>query len=475
VAGIAPPRIGWRLALATVALLSIAQLAGAPAAGAKRGLDTGVADARYHVRADQEALFNLTTQASPDMVRIVVDWRGSVKSRPAKPRDPSDPAYSFTGLDSAVREAEARGFRVVFTVVDAPDWAEGPNRPNVNVAPPGSWNPDRGAFGDFGHALAERYSGSFPDPAGGGPIPRVRHFEVWNEANIVSFLGPQWVGREPRAPTIYRQLLNAFYEGVHSVHGDNVVVGGGLGPYGDPRGGPRIRPLLFLRKLFCLKGRRKLKPKSCPPVKMDVLSHHPINTSGGPRRHAIHPDDASTADMGRVRRVLKAAEKGGNVQPRGRRPLWVSEYWWVSDPPGTNTARISVPLQKHARWLEEALYLFWKKRVQAAFWYLVRDTRGDTIPSGLFFEDGTSKPALQALRFPFVTERRSRNRLSGWGKAPVAGELDIQILTGGTWKTLKQLSVQAGEVFKTGLRLRGKAQLRATVGDEQSIVWRQKG
>ena len=463
----------WRFVLAALALAFALQLAGAPGASAESGLITGLVDPGYRSPADRDARFDLTAEAQADMVRIGVSWRITAPSPPANPRDPSDPAYGFSALDGSVRAAAARGFPVLLTVQGAPGWAEGPNRPS-NAAP-GSWDPDPAAFGDFGNALAKRYSGSFSDPAGAGPLPRVGHFEVMNEPNLPSFLGPQWVGDDPRSPEIYRGLLNSFYDGVKAADQGNVVVGGATSAYGDPPGGTRMRPLLFLRELFCLKGRRKLRPQPCPPVKLDVLSDHPINTSGGPRQSAIHPDDAVTADVGNVQRVLRAAEKGGNVQPGGRRPLWVTEFWWLSNPPGSPNERIAVPLNKHARWIEESLYLFWQEKVKAAFYFRVRDPEATDVPSGLFFADGTPKPALTAFRFPFVTERRSRKRVQAWGKSPATGKLRIERRKGGKWRAEKSLSVRQGKVFVTKLRLRKGALLRARVGGDTSLTWRQRG
>jgi len=462
-----------RVLLAPLAVASAVQLAGAPGANAQSGLMTGLVEPGFRSSADQDGLLDMTRQADADMVRIGVGWRSVAPSRPANPRDPSDPVYRFSSTDAAVRAAAARGFQVLLTAEDAPRWAEGPNRPQL--APAGSWKPDSGAFGDFGAAVARRYGGGFPDPAGPGALPQVRYYEAWNEPNLTSFITPQWEGDKPRSPEIYRGLLNAFYDGVKGVDPANVVVGGATSAYGDPPGGGRMRPLAFLRELFCLEGRRKLKPKACPPVKLDVLSDHPINTSGGPRRSAIHPDDAATADVGNVGRVLRAAEKGGNVQPGGRRPLWVTEFWWLSKPPGSPNERIAVPLGKHARWIEESLYLFWKKKVKAAFYFRVRDPAGTDVPSGLFFADGTAKPALTAFRFPFVTERRSRKRLQAWGRSPASGTLRIERKKGGKWRAEKRLSVGEGDVFATKLRLRKGARLRATVGGEQSLTWRQRG
>ncbi len=57
-----------------------------------------------------------------------------------------------------------------------------------------------------------------------------------------------------------------------------------------------------------------VRTQNCPaPVRFDVLAHHPINTSGGPRRSAINPDDASSPDLDRIVRVLRGAETAGTV------------------------------------------------------------------------------------------------------------------------------------------------------------------
>jgi hypothetical protein len=42
------------------------------------------------------------------------------------------------------------------------------------------------------------------------------------------------------------------------------------------------------------------------------------------------------------------------------------------------------------------------------------------------------------------------------------------------WRPLKRLTVDADGVFKTKVRVRGSARLRARVGEETSLVWRQK-
>jgi len=460
---------GLRLAGAVLVLLAGVLLVTVSRADAARGLTTGLYAPEYSApdAATRDRWFDATVQANTGIVRLIVQWRAvAAEVPPSDPTDPSSSAYDFSEIDRAVREADQRGLDIMFTIYSAPDWAEGPGRPSS--VRPGTWRPDPAAFGDFATALARRYSGGFPDPEGSAALPRVRHYEVWNEPNLIGFISPQWEGGKPASPSIYRELLNSAAEAVKAVRRDNLVVGPGTSAFGHPTGGDQMRPLIFLRELLCLKGRNKPKAKPCPArPKLDIVSHHPISINEGPHYTAEHPDDVSSGDLDKVRRTTRAAEKVGTL-PGGRAPLWVTEYWWLSKP---GSSRGVAPI-KQARWIEESLYVFWKDGAQVAIDYLLRDD--PTYATGLFFADGREKPAYRAFSFPFVTERRSRRRVTAWGKAPESGSLRIELRKGGRWELAKRLAVGAGEVFKTAVALRGQGEFRASLGDQRSLVWRQK-
>ena len=466
-----------RLALGLLGALALGAVAPGSASAA-RGLDTGIADevfldSRSSVRGQW---YDRTTGTNASLVRLGVNWSQIAgPSPPANPTDPSDPSYQWASLDRGVRDAAARGLEVMFLLSEAPKWAEGPNRPRGEQA--GSWKPDANAFGKFGQALATRYSGNFPDPAGPGNLPRIRYFESWNEPNLDFWLAPQYERGENTGPELYRALNNAFANGVKAVHGDNNVVGPALAPFGGitEERKTRTRPLRFMRELFCLKGRQKLKPKPCPSsgrARLDIVSHHPISVTGPPNQKAFHPDDATAGDMKKVRRTLRAAESGGTLLPAGKRPLWVSEYWYRSKPPSEG----GVPLRRHARWIEQSLYIFWKTGVELAIYNLIRDRPSFDPDSafGLFFRNGEAKPAATAYAFPFIAQRKSKRKLLAWGKAPATGALQIQRRKGKNWKTVERVAATEGEVFTRILRLRGKEKLRAKVGGERSLVWSQK-
>ncbi len=201
-------------------------------------------------------------------------------------------------------------------------------------------------------------------------------------------------------------MLNQFYAGVKAVSHANVVVTGGTAPYGDPPGGDRTRPLTFWRSVLCLKGHKRLHRSKCPTkAKFDVLAHHPINTSGPPTQSARDPDDASTADFGQLRKILRAAKRHHTLGSKGHQRLWATEIWWSSKPPDPR----GVKATKQARYIEQALYLLWRQGAKVVINLQVRDPAqgASQVYAGLYFHDGKPKPALTAFRFPFVTDRAS--------------------------------------------------------------------
>lgn len=474
--------VRWAARLRRGLLIAVLGLVlfGAANASAARPLElgfTGYTDDLYFDPNVRDLWLDRTVQAGASTVVLAANWADIAPTdRPTgfDPRNPGDPAYSWGSLDVGVRAATAKGLRVMILVSRAPRWAEGPDRPQDDT-PRGSWKPDPAELGSFGTAIATRYSGRFVDPAdpGAGALPPVRLWELWAEPNLWVNLTPQFDDNGDRvSPEHYRRMLAAFYPAVKEVEPFNTVLNGGLAPYGDTPGGLRMRPLAFFRDLLCLKGRQKLRRVNCTPSPMlDVLAHNPINLSGGPALSAIHPDDVSSADLNKVRRTLRAAERAKTIQPGGKRPLWATEFWWNSSPPRGGSG---VGLQRHARWIEEALYLFWKGGASMAINLKIRDggdPRDFVNGTGLYLGNGEPKPALTAFRFPFVVDSQSKRRSRAWGKAPASGRLVIEKKRKGGWRRIERLDVSAGQVFTARLSDRGKGKYRARVADESSLVW----
>lgn len=472
-------------ALSLALALVVAFLGPAPQATAgSPPLITGFVDRQFQSSKAQtrEMWLSRAAGVGAGIVRVGVRWfKVAPKNPPAgfDGADPSSPGYSWTELDGTVRDASSRGLRIMFTVSRAPRWAEGPGRPAV--AQPRSWKPSPAALGAFAKALAIRYSGRFPDPAvPGATLPRVGLYEVWNEPNLEYFLSPQRQGNSLFAPGWYRMMLNHVYAAVKAVQPNAKIIGPASAPFGvpgEPFGSLRTEPVLFLRSLFCLKGGR-LKPTSCPSrPHLDILSHHPISTSReGPTTPALGPLNASTADIWKLTRILRAAEESGRVLPRGkrRRTVWATEMWWDSSPPDPH----GYPLAAQARWMELAQYVLWKQGVSAGIFLPMVDTplgadSSVTLQSGIFFIDGRPKPSYRAIEFPFVTRRIAPRTIVAWGKAPARGRVWIQRRTRGGWTTVSRLRAVPNRPFQVKLPNRRSARFRAVSRAATSLTWRQ--
>jgi hypothetical protein len=403
-------------------------------------------------------------------VRLDVRWALIAPPRPPagfQPADPSSSGYSWSQLDGEVRSAAAAGQHVLLLILDAPRWALGRGAPRS--ATPGSWEPQPRALGSFAHALAQRYSGSFPDPlAPASSLPRVGAYQVWNEPNLAEYLAPQWVrsrgGWTAESPRLYRAMLNAAYAAIKAVAPQTPVLAAGTAPYGDPPGHLRMHPVVFWRDLLCLSA--TLRPLRCgEPAHLDGLDHHPYSYS--PTIHAYSPLDASIPDLGRIQRVVRAAERARTVLPAGPKPMWVTEINFASDPP----VRGGVPLARQARYLSLTFYELWRQGVSHVFWFLIRDYPHNLeAGAGLYFTDGRAKPAAFAFAFPFMALRARDGVLTIWGRAPHAGTVVIERAAGrGRWRAIMRLATTGGGIFYARRAIAATPGLRAVQGARASL------
>jgi hypothetical protein len=467
--------LGARLAVALAALALTAVATASPAAALPRLL-TGFDGPEFTAgeAATREYWLQRAEGTGASLIRIDVNWAAVAPKKPAagfEASDPAAPGYAWSALDAAIDSAAAHGLRVMLNVHSAPAWAEGANRPNW--AGPGTWKPRPDAFGAFARALATRYDGSYPDPSSpGSTLPRVGYFEAWNEPNLSTYLTPQWEGRQATGPAMYRALLDSFYAGVKAAQPGAAVLAGSLAPFGDRPGGARTPPVEFLRGVLCLQGGRLWTVPCHNPAHFDILSDHPIAV-GSPLQSARSPLDVTTPNIGRLTKVLRRAEATGRALPRGRKPLWVTEFWYDSDPPDPN----GVPLYREARWYEQDLYLFWKQGARAAITLQIRDAPPGkgyeyTSQAGVYFLDGRPKPARTAFRFPFVAERAGARSVTAWGIPPRRGRLQVQARRDGHWATIATVAVRRSRApFSLTLPIRGRQKLRAQVGGESSLPW----
>lgn len=483
-------RTGSRYAAALACALALLAIAPAPADA--RGIEIGFADSLFRSFDPRERAiaYEESLDAGAGYARLIVGWESIAPRKPLNASDPSDPAYRWGRLDSSLVDAAERGLEVLITIHAAPPWAERPKPGGSYPAPPGTDRPSAKRLAEFAYALARRYDGGYvplddagdlADP-GREPLPRVELFEAWNEPNLTGFLAPQNLNGRPHSPVLYRRLLNAVYRGVHAAQPGATVIAGATAPFGSAENEDRfVRPLEFMRRLLCLKGRNRLEARGrCKRARFDLLSHHPISPEWEPRQGAVHPDNVTIPEMGQLRRTLRAAERQGTVRPTGlRRELWATEFWWETSPP---TDLYDAPSERRqARNIADGLRMLWQQRIPVGLLFQIRDDAEVTGPprkgwgSGLVFADGSRKRSFRGTRFPLVADRVGRRAIAVWTRAPAPGTLELVARGRGRTRTFAREPVAAGEVFRGRFELRGRARVRARVDGERSLGWRVPG
>jgi hypothetical protein len=422
---------------------------------------------------EMESAFKRTRAAGATTVRLGVWWSevapgGDRVPTSFDPRDPRDPLYRWDEPDAEVRNAIDAGLQPIVDIVDAPVWAQAGKKLRSSDGPV---RPNPAALGDFAAALASRYAGGFQG------LPRVRYWQIWNEPNLSTQLMPQSEHGEQLSPGWYRSMVNAAAAAIHSVHRDNVVVAGGLAPFGgedpDPAGSnlplERIAPLEFMRQMLCMSKQVKPAPTCDARTEFDVWSHHPY-TYGGPTHHATAADDVSIGDLGEMRKLLDAASAAGHIKSGQKVRFWVTEFSYDSKPADPK----GLDLVLHARWTSEALYRMWKDGVSLVTWWRLRD---DPFPDGMFqsglyvrssngIASDKPKPALRAFRFPFVAFRQKDGWITYWGRTPagVAKPVVVEQQLNG-WKRSAVPMVDRYGIFQGRVRPRGSGLLRARLVD----------
>jgi hypothetical protein len=437
---------------------------------------TGFSDSQLTVGSESRRTLGLRRAVSlgSRFVRLYANWTSIAPAQRPPGFDatkPGDPAYNWSVLDGAVRDASAAGVTILLQLIYAPAWAQGNPPPG---ALPNVWQPDPAALGAFARAVAARYSGSFPDPSHPGvTLPRVSYFQVWNEPNLSKYLEPQW-GRTgngaivPLSPSIYRRMVNAVYTNVKSVQSHAVVILAGQAPYGGPPGSARMTPVAFLRNLLCLSGTR-LRPAPCQgPAHFDGFDHHPYGAA--PTAHAGNLEDVALPDLNRLTQIVNVARRTGRALPSGPKPLWVTEWGFDSSPP----ERTGLSLSGQARFLSRGLYELWRQRVRYAAWFLLFDDPQGEVGfkgSGVYFSRGRAKPSSAAFAFPFVALPLGGGRVLVWGLPRQQGPVTIQQWTRGGWRAVAQLRSTRQGILYARVPLGAHLTLRARMGSRTSPAW----
>lgn len=460
-------------ALVTLALVSLTLCALAGAGVSQPSalevqLQTGLASYPPFGRSGETVLAR-TRNLGARFVKLALAWRTVAPADPPpgfEPANPNDPSYRWKHLDWTISKAIAHGLIPVIDILEPPSWAESPSGSSQT-------RPDLTAFTMFTRAIATRYSGAQPG------LPRVSYWEAWNEPNVSLFLEPQIEGNEVVSVNQYRTMLNDFAEVVHSVHADNIVIGGALFPNELRRSGiTAVAPLDFTRRLFCLSPGTQPHLVCNTNVNVDVWSIHPY-TSGGPSTRPIDPDNIWIANLSSLTSTVRAAQRLGTLVSSHNAQVWVSEFSWDSNPPDP----AGVPVGLEQRWVAETLYRAWRAEISVFTWFKLGDEPLNTsqFQSGLYFfcPGGIScespKPAAASFRFPFVAYTARQGHVLVWGRTPdgTPGQVRVQWLQGSRWRTFATLRTDGDGIFHASPTLPRQAPpasvlLRATRPDDTS-------
>jgi hypothetical protein len=379
-----------RASASRVALLAVAALLAALAAlalrpgGAGAALTPGFMDPAFQTEAPDVFWTDMTTLKA-GVLRYDVYWREIAPNRPVNPRDPNAPEYDWSTLDRLVRDANAHGMQVLFTLWRTPAWARADGG---RGGFPGmySFAPNLNDWTDFVVATATRYSGTFDPDADGPltPLPLVSKWEMWNEPNYIGALRPQRIGNKVVSPKIYTDILNAGYRAIGDVEK-------AFGVQMDVLGGSMNRGFGGAGSIPALKFLRGMKEAR---AKFDIASLHPYPITGkaGMNDRSRSPNITLT-NYGDYEKELD------KLWPAKRYKVWFTEYGAQSTPD-----RYGASPNGQAAFVKTALKKVIKKhpRVQALVWFLVRDEavelpgESDNWQSGLRDESGNAKPAYQA-------------------------------------------------------------------------------
>ena len=143
--------------------------------------------------------------------------------------NPAKGQYNWAELDRIADGCQARGVKVMFSVVKAPGWSRPPG--DTDEGPPA----DPQDYADFVGAMAAHFKG------------RVQAYEVWNEQNLYY----EWGGRGGKLNAAkYMDLLKLAYPAIKAADPGAIVISGALTPTGMNDGDIAIRDSIYLEQMY---------------------------------------------------------------------------------------------------------------------------------------------------------------------------------------------------------------------------------
>lgn len=318
----------------------------------------------------------MVKQTRAKVTRVDILWNFVAPTRPANPTDPNDPAYNWSRLDLIFTSLTASNVRIIVSTYSTPSWAVAGRNQRV----PSQYNPNAPRPADYANfmaAVTKRYSGTFVPAGSAVPLPRIRHWEIWNEPNIVQFFRFNGKSSLPK----YKALVRAAYPKIKASNPAAVVIAGVAGPRSSTGGG-NIGSRNWMNGI--------LGDKS---IKFDAYSQH-IYPSKGPTFTSKSYAKAfpTWASLPEIYAAL-------NKRKRGMK-LYVTEAGYTTAKTPFRNVKVTFAQQK--QYLNQIFALPTVKNPQlaAVVWFNLQDNA--FWPGGLLTAKGAKKPSYAA----FVAQAR---------------------------------------------------------------------
>lgn len=233
--------------------------------------------------------------------------------------EPQPGHFVWTKYDQIVNDAVANHLQIIARLDDPPAWARA-GQPNLQQFPVGPPNHDSD-FAAFAAAVASHYRG------------KIHYIQIWNEPNLQG----EW-GGQPIDPAAFTRLLKAGYQAVKQADPTMQVVMPGLAPT-DQLGPTNLSDLLFLQRMYAAGAK--------PYFDIASVMVYGYGYSPYDRRVSFGRDNYSRPIQ---THDIMVANGDGN------KPVWASEYGWVSLPP--NWTGDPSPWGKPVTRQQQAEYLY---------------------------------------------------------------------------------------------------------------------
>jgi hypothetical protein len=274
--------------------------------------------------ADPAEMFGHLKVLGIEWVKFQMSW---------KETEPQQGVRNWGEWDRLIRAYHDAGFKILLSVVKAPDWARPADTDLSQEGPPA----DPQTYAMFVGEMSQRYKGG------------VQAIEVWNEQNLA-----REGGGAPMPPEDYVALLEAAYQAIKTADSSIVVVSGGPTPAGDVPGAA-VDDINYLKAMYAA-GLKSVSDAigvhpsgyNCPASADWQTVTDPNAVFRGPYDNRHH----SWCFRGTMEGYREVMVANGDADKR----LWPTEFGWaVSDTPhsGYEYAADNTP-DEQAVWIVEA-------------------------------------------------------------------------------------------------------------------------